>query len=131
MEDIEVKGIVPARPDRVLGAWLDGAQHAAMTGGAATGIAEVGAAFTAWDGYITGRNLEIGPDRIVQSWRTSEFPKKAKDSRVEVRVAAHPDGTEITLVHTGIPKGQGKSYEKGWVDHYFEPMRDWFARTGT
>lgn len=59
-----------------------------------------------------------------QSWRTSQLPKKAKDSRLEVRLAPHPEGTEITLVHTGLPKGQGKSYRKGWVDHSFDPMRD-------
>src|SRR5437016_2680599 len=46
--------ILPATPERVYHAWLDGAQHSAMTGGAATVDPHVGGAHTAWDGYITG-----------------------------------------------------------------------------
>ncbi len=94
-----------------------------MTGGAATSEPEVGGACTAWDGYIEGRYLELeSPRRIVQTWRTSEFPSDAPDSRLEVRLEAVEGGTRITFVHAGIPEGQGSSYEQGWVDHYLEPM---------
>ena len=45
-----------------------------MTGGDAEVSERVGAAYSAWDGYITGRNVELVPGRsIVQTWRTSEF----------------------------------------------------------
>lgn len=121
--------MIPASPERVYAAWLDGEEHSRMTGGGATGQPEVGAAFTAWDEYISGRNLELSPgERIVQSWRTTQFPKSAKDSRVEVTLEAVEGGTKLTLSHTEISDGRGKSYESGWVDHYFEPMKAYFAQ---
>ena len=45
-----------------------------MTGAAARIAGRVGAAYSAWDGYIAGKTLELAPGkRIVQSWRTTEF----------------------------------------------------------
>ena len=65
---------IPATPEAIYDAWLDGAAHSAMTGAEATASDKVGASFTAWDGYIHGRNIELVKGRrIVQSWRTSEF----------------------------------------------------------
>jgi uncharacterized protein YndB with AHSA1/START domain len=128
LESFEVSTVMPATPERVYEAWLDGARHAAFTGAAATGEAAVGARFTAWDGYIEGCNIELQPyDRIVQRWRTTEFPAGAPDSTLTVML--EPEGgasTRITLRHTGIPEGQGESYRQGWLDHYFEPMRRYF-----
>jgi uncharacterized protein YndB with AHSA1/START domain len=48
----EISAIFPASPGQLYTAWLDSAQHSAMTGGAADISAEPGATFTAWDGYI-------------------------------------------------------------------------------
>ena len=127
---IEVSDIILAPPQQVYDAWLSGEQHAAMTGGDATCDARVGGHFTAWDGYIEGECLELTPPtRIVQSWRTSEFPDGAPDSRLEVSLAPTDDGrgTRITLTHTNIPDGQGRMYEEGWREHYFTPMKGYFA----
>ena len=127
-ESITLTAVLPAAPERVYRAWLDGAEHSAMTGGEATVDARVGGAYTAWDGYITGTTLELEPGkRIVQAWRTSQFPKRAEDSRLEVLLAPAPGGrTKLTLVHSGIPKGQGKRYKSGWPENYFEPMKEYF-----
>jgi uncharacterized protein YndB with AHSA1/START domain len=72
--DYKLITTIPASPEAIYDAWLDSAGHTNMTGAKATASDKVGAAFTAWDGYITGRNLELArPKRIVQSWRTSQF----------------------------------------------------------
>lgn len=115
-------------PEELFDTWLDGAGHTEMTGGEATGAATVGAKFTAWDGYIAGQNLELSrPSRIVQSWRTSEFADSDPDSRLELLLEETADGgTRLTLVHTGIPAGQGEMYLVGWNEHYFEPMQTYF-----
>jgi len=128
-ESFEVSTVLPATPERVYAAWLDGAQHAAFTGAAATGDASVGARFTAWDGYIEGSNVELQPyARIVQRWRTSEFPPGAADSTVTVLLEAEGAvSTRVTLRHAGIPEGQGDGYRQGWLDYYFEPMRRYFS----
>jgi len=125
----ELVTLIPADPEVVYRAWLDGKEHGRMTGGPARGEPVVGAEHGAWDGYIQGKNLELEPGvRIVQSWRTTEFPEGAPDSRLEVLLDAAPGGTRLVLRHSEIPEGQGASYEEGWVEHYFEPMEKYFGK---
>lgn len=126
-ESIKVSAVIPASAGRIFQAWLDGSEHMAMTGGEAMVAAEVGGSFSAWDGYITGVTTELEPQRrIVQTWRTSEFLPEHSDSRLEVVLAPAQGGTRVTLLHTDIPDGQGKSYKQGWIDYYLTPMKAYF-----
>jgi activator of HSP90 ATPase len=68
------------------------------------------------------------PRRIVQAWRTTEFPDGAADSRLELTFSPSAGGTRLILRHTEIPEGQGISYAQGWIEHYFEPMQAYFGR---
>ncbi len=127
-DSFQVSAIIPATPEKVYKAWLSGREHAAMTGGGATGSARIGGRFTAWDGYIEGKHVELEPGkRIVQTWRTSEFAAADPDSRLEVVLTPAKGGTKVTLKHSDIPAGQGAGYKSGWVEHYFEPMKDYFG----
>lgn len=119
--------VIPASPRAVYDAWLDSRAHGKMTGGKAKASARVGAAFTAWDGYIEGRNLELVPGkRIVQSWRTSEFKETDPDSRIAITLKPVARGTKLTLLHTRVPDGQ-TGYRDGWRESYFEPMKVYFG----
>ena len=90
--------------------------------------ARVGGEFSAWDGYIFGKILELTlNERIVQSWRTSEFPEGAPDSRVEVNLDEVFGGTRITITHSNMPADQVDSYRQGWEDFYFKPMKEYFS----
>lgn len=112
---------------RLFQAWLDSAGHSAFTGSPAVIDPRPGGTFTAWDGYIQGTTLEAQPySRIVQSWRTTEFPPDSPDSRLEVLFEDEAEGARITLIHTGIPEGQGEDYRQGWEDYYFAPLREYF-----
>jgi uncharacterized protein YndB with AHSA1/START domain len=132
-ESFTVSDLIPASPERVYSAWLDGVAHSAMTGGAATCEPRIGGRFTAWDGYIEGTTLEIDPGRkrIVQSWRSADFPDGAGDSRLEVVFEGEGGGTRLTIRHSEIPEGQGSDYEQGWREHYFTPMRKYFSAQAT
>ena len=128
-ESIRVSDVIPAPPDRIYRAWLDASEHSAFTGGEATVDPFPGGKFTAWDGYIEGTTLELEPgNRIVQAWRTTEFPPGSADSRLEVLLEPAEGGTRVTFIHTEIPEGQGASYESGWEEYYFGPMRKYFAQ---
>ncbi len=119
---------IPASPEEIYQAWLDSLGHSEMTGAAATMSDEVGAEVSAWGGYISGRNLELIPgERIVQSWRTSEFTDEHEDSILTVVLQEVDDGTLLTLEHANVPDEQ-RSYEKsGWQSNYFEPMMVYFT----
>jgi uncharacterized protein YndB with AHSA1/START domain len=129
LESLRLTAVVPASADRVYAAWLDSSEHSKMTGGKATVDGAVGGEHSAWDGYIEGRTLELEPGRrIVQTWRTSDFPLGHADSRLEVHLLEVEGGCEVTIIHTEIPEGQGAKYETGWKDHYILPMAKYFAK---
>lgn len=120
---------LPVKAHEVFEAWLNGPKHSEMIGGEATGEPIVGSVFTAWDGYIWGKNLELESDkRILQTWRTTEFSDSDDDSMLEVLLEDIGDTCQLTLKHWNIPEGQGKSYFTGWDEHYFEPMREYFIK---
>ncbi len=109
-------------------AWLSSQGHTLMTGSPAKIDGRAGGDFSAWDGYIWGTFLELEENkRIVQAWRTGEFPEEAKDSRVEVLLEETNGETKLTLGHTIIPEGQAESYKQGWEDFYFKPMKGYFG----
>jgi len=129
-ENVELSRILPATPEQIYAAWLDADAHGAMTGGPATvESTEVGGRFTAWGGYIDGSHLALEPARrIVQSWRSDDFPPEALDSRLEVLLEPAPGGTRITIRHTDLPEGHGPVLLEAWDEHYLEPMRRFFER---
>jgi activator of HSP90 ATPase len=124
--EFEVSVLINAPAGKIYDAWLSSEGHAKMTGGSAKITAKVGAEFEAWDGYIRGKNLILEPSqRIVQTWRTTEFAKEEKDSQIEVTFEKAGAGTKITIHHTGLPP-HGMEYKQGWVDNYFVPMKKYF-----
>ena len=131
-ERIEVSEVLPVRQKNLYEAWLDSDKHSAFTGSPAVIDKRVGGTFTAWDGYISGTTITVEPfSRIIQTWRTTEFPDDAPDSEIEVVFEEVPEGTKITLIHTDIPDGQGEAYRKGWIDFYFTPMKQYFQKKST
>jgi len=121
-----VSANLPASPKEVYDAWLTSKSHAAMTGSPARVTARPSSRFTAWDGYIEGKNLKLVPGRrIVQAWRTTEFAETDPDSQIDLKLEKSARGTKLTLRHTNIPGGQS-DYKTGWSTCYFEPMKEYF-----
>jgi uncharacterized protein YndB with AHSA1/START domain len=120
--------IIPASARQIYDAWLDSLGHSEMTGSKADMSNEVGADVSAWGGYITGRNLELTPgERIVQSWRTAQFVEEHEDSIITVSLEDTENGTLLTLVHSNVPDNQMSYEQGGWEQHYFGPMKKYFA----
>src|SRR6516162_8766005 len=84
---------IPASAQDIYDAWLNSLAHSEMTGGQASMSDEIDAEVSAWDGYITGRNLELVPgERIVQSWRTTQFTDEHEDSIITMTLEGVEDG---------------------------------------
>jgi uncharacterized protein YndB with AHSA1/START domain len=126
---ITQKVIISASPEEVYDAFVDPKKHAAFTGAEATCDARVGGEFTAWDGYITGKNLELEKGkRIVQEWSTSEWPDGYSPSRLELTFVKVKDGTELTMVHSEVPAEQVDEYRQGWIDNYWDLLKEYFQK---
>ncbi|MBT8220192.1 MAG: SRPBCC domain-containing protein [Bacteroidia bacterium] len=126
-----IKAIIEATPQQVFDTWMDSKGHSEMTGGEASISNEIGSSFTAWDGYISGRNLELVPNKkIVQSWRTTEFHENEEDSLLEIELTERDGKTELTMFHSQLPE-HGAQYVQGWADHYFQPMNRYFLERKT
>jgi len=118
---------IPAPPEKVYEALVNAKKHAAFTGAAATGTAKAGANFTAWDGYIAGKHLELEKGkRIVQEWSTSEWPVGAPPSRLEFTFEPKQGGCQVKMVQTSIPAEQVDQYKQGWIDFYWTPLAKYF-----
>lgn len=128
MDTIELQVELPVSAKALYAAWLDSDQHTAFTGGVAEVTDLIDEYFEAWDGYISGMNTDLEfPNRIVQSWRTTEFGDEEDDSVLELTFEDTDMGCKMTLNHTQLPDGTADKYTKGWEEHYFEPMEEYFA----
>lgn len=85
--------------------------------------------FTAWDGYIQGKfkELEDGK-RVVQEWITVDWEEGYGASKLELCFKAVPEGTEITMVHSDVPKAQEEELAEGWYESYWTPLKEYFSK---
>ncbi|MCX5974054.1 MAG: SRPBCC domain-containing protein [Coprothermobacterota bacterium] len=122
--------VIPATtPEEVYDALLDSKTHTALTGSFAKISAKIGGAFTAWDGYISGKNLELEQGRrIVQERVTTGWPKNASPSRVTINLLPIKQGTEISLLQENVPAKDATAYDQGWHDYYWKPMVRFFQK---
>jgi len=130
MESFEMIEIFRVKPKQIYFAWLDSKSHTQMTGSEAFADAKVKGRFSAWEGYISGVTIELVPNKkIVQQWRTTEFPDDSPDSMLEINLEEIKEGTRLILKHSDIPDGQSEAYKQGWKDYYFEPMKEYFTNS--
>ncbi len=128
-EDFKLVITLPVDAKTIYEAWLDSDEHSKFTGGKADIEPFKGGRFTAGDSYIHGKTIQLQPySRIVQSWRTTDFPDSSTDSIIEILLEKLNQGTRLTLVHSEIPEGQSKQYQVGWEEHYFKPMIKYFSK---
>ena len=81
-----------------------------------------GGAFSVFDGYIVGRQLELVPnERIVQAWRVLSWPRGLY-SVARFELSEQAGATTIVFDHTGFPKGTAEHLASGWQEHYWDPL---------
>jgi uncharacterized protein YndB with AHSA1/START domain len=126
--EFTIEEVLDAPASLIYDAWLDSDGHSEMTGGEAECSHETGGLFTAWDGYISGKNLELVPGKVIrQAWRTTEFDANQPDSIVEITFKpVHENKTRITLKHSNLEETD-QHYRQGWNEFYFAPMKIYFA----
>ena len=127
--DIKQRVTIHASPMAVYEALMDQERHSHFTGEPAEITAERGAAFTCYDRYIEGYNLDLEPGRlIVQAWRSEDWPK-GHWSVVTCQLSKVPGGkTRLSFTHAGVPAGDYAKKNKGWQTHYWQPLKRYLER---
>jgi activator of HSP90 ATPase len=129
IKTIKEKVIIPTSPDALYEAFMDAKIHSAFIGSKATCDPEIGGKFTAWDGYISGKNLELEKGKkIVQEWVTTEWPEDYPPSRLELAFKKVKEGTEISMVHSDVPAEQAEDLKEGWSEFYWKPLKNYFRK---
>jgi len=126
---LKQKVVIPATPEDVYNAIIEGKRHSEFTGSKATSDPKVGGKFTAWDGYIFGKYIELEKgEKIVQEWATTECPEGYPPSIFELKFNKVTGGTEIEMTHSKVPEEQADDYESGWEDFYWKPLKEYFKK---
>lgn len=110
-------------PAKVYRALIDSSEHAKFTGAPAEIGADVGNAWSAYGGKISGRQVELVDGvRIVQTWRAGNWPDGVHSV---VRFELKPDGkgTKLVLDHDAVAEDQVQHLDGGWPKMYWEPLR--------
>lgn len=76
-----------------------------------------------------GEFLEIvPPERVVMSWRWKGGGEDPGESRVEIRLRAISEGTEVTFTHAQLHDEEARrSHERGWMGS-LDKLQAHFAR---
>jgi uncharacterized protein YndB with AHSA1/START domain len=118
-----------AAPATVYDLLADSRKHAAVTGRAAEISTKIGGPFSIGGDDVTGINVDLVPARrIVQAWRHRRFPEGIF-SIDAVTLTPTPDGgTELVLVHRGVPKDLIPETEQAWRDLYWSRIKTYLDR---
>ncbi|HEX8171238.1 MAG TPA: SRPBCC domain-containing protein [Thermoanaerobaculia bacterium] len=117
-----------ADPATVYELLADSRKHTALTGKRASISTKVGGPFSIGENDsesdVTGINVDlVHGRRIVQAWRNRRFPEGVF-SMAAVTLTATPDGgTELVLVHRGVPKELIPETEQAWRDQYWSRIK--------
>jgi activator of HSP90 ATPase len=106
--------------------YLDPRKHAAFTGSPVSIAARVGAPFKAFGGALSGKILQLVPNRlIVQSWRSREFSRRDLDSTLVLSFWPDKKGARIELTHVNVADRDFAGVSEGWGKYYWTPWREY------
>ena len=116
-----------ASPEEIYATLTSGNSFGRFTGAPAQFDAVEGAPFSFFGGQITGRNIDLIPDKsLVQAWRAGAWPSSVY-SIVRIALEKEGDGTKLTLDQSGFPEGAAEHLEGGWHKMYWEPLRSYLG----
>lgn len=115
--------MMPGTPHEVFELWVDEVRHADFTGGEAKISRQIGGSFVTFDGWASGKNVELVKDRkIVQTWRGEDWPA-GYTSTLTIVLQPTAGGTKLMFTQTDVPTPVAKDVAAGWRQYYWGPMK--------
>jgi activator of HSP90 ATPase len=117
-----------ATPIEVYNMIMDSKKHQSLSGEKANISTKVGGRFTAWGSHLTGINLVLKPgEKIVQAWRaTGWWPDYYSIAIFDIKKIAV--GTKLQFTQIGVPPNRYSGHYRGWIETYWTPMKEIFAK---
>lgn len=112
-------------PEALYGIYMDAKKHSKAIGGSKVSIsAKAGSSYSAWDGYINGKTLELIKGKmIVQTWRSADFKSHDLDSTLILWFERKGRNTIVNMVHANVPDHQYYAVKAGWNTFYWKPWK--------
>lgn len=116
-------------PETVYELLADSRKRSAFSGRQAEISRKVGGPFSISESEVTGINVDLVPGkRIVQAWRHRRFPEGIF-SMAAITLTPTPDGgTDLVLVHRGVPKDLIPETEEAWREQVWSKMKAYLHR---
>jgi uncharacterized protein YndB with AHSA1/START domain len=115
---IQQQATIPATPAQVYAILADAEALSALSGMSGQAGRSAGEEFSAFDGHVTGRQIDLVPDqRVVQAWR---FPvwEPGRYTIVRFTLAAEDGGTHLVIDQDGEPEeADALGCHQSWHDH--------------
>jgi uncharacterized protein YndB with AHSA1/START domain len=123
-----IQYVVYASPETVFEAFTDPGIIAAWGGGMSVVGTEPGGHFEWFDGWVKGEITGIeSAKELGFTWKPTEWDKRTKPSKVVIRFAAHPAGTQLKIEHSDFTNQDvAEKSDSFWIDHILDPINDYF-----
>jgi activator of HSP90 ATPase len=128
---IHQQATIPADPGRVYAVLADADALSALAGMKGVPGSRDGEEFSAFDGNVTGRQIELIPGtRIVQAWR---FPRWEEGvfSLVRFTLTAVDGATQLVIDQHGEPDDWHDHVDANWPTFYIKPLTEHFSASPT
>src|SRR5215212_4337986 len=113
-----------ANPKDLYDLYMDAKKHSTATGAPAKISAKEGEGYSAHNGYISGKNLQLVKNKlIVQTWRAQSWEKADVDSTFIIFLEEKGKDVVLHATHANIPDKYVESITKGWHNHYWKPWK--------
>lgn len=121
---IEQRVVFDASSHEVYEMLMDSQKHTEFTGAPAEISREEGGEFSAYGGYVKGKNVQLIPDKkIVQKWRDTNWPEGHYSTVTFELNELEGRKTELILTQTDVPAEHEDAISRGWHEHYWEKMK--------
>jgi activator of HSP90 ATPase len=124
---IQQQATIKTSPAQLYAVLADADALSALSGMNGVAGRSAGEEFSAFDGHVEGRQIELVPgERIVQAWRFGVW-EPGTYSIVRFTLVGEDGGTRLVIDQHGEPADWHDHIDTNWPTFYLTPLTEHFA----